>query len=168
MSQVLGKVTFDLDGPRGPDVKLEIQVPSSWFGTRVLIALPRNLSCAVCEGGGCDACERMGAVSLRGHEQTTVPLSVHLPKEGETDVCLRVPSEGGFAEGLPRGHLLLVVRRAEEPSSFVQRDQSADQQSANQTTGAAAERLLLMKRSLVMAAVLILLFLGMLRLSGWL
>jgi len=59
----LARVTQDLDEPRGPDVACSIEVPEAWFlvGATLQIALPRLLSCARCDGGGCDACERRGA-----------------------------------------------------------------------------------------------------------
>lgn len=167
MSQPLGKVTFDLDVPRGPDVKFEIQVPSTWFGTRIAVVVPRNLNCAGCDGGGCDTCERQGALSVRGRSDLVEPLSVQLPRERGADVCLRIPGLGGKREGLPRGHLLLLVRCSAGPS-----ESAVPSEGVTQVLEPAAEpedeRRLLMKRSLVMAVVLVLVFFGMLRLSGWL
>jgi hypothetical protein len=60
-----------------------------------------------------------------------------------------------------RGHLLLTVRPGDEAS----RDVSVVQVEA---TLSDAERSQLMKQSGLMAAGLIVLFLGMLKLSGWL
>jgi hypothetical protein len=60
-----------------------------------------------------------------------------------------------------RGHLLLTVRPGDEAS----RDVSVVQVEA---TLSDAERSQLMKQSGLMAVGLILLFLGMLKLSGWL
>jgi hypothetical protein len=123
--EVLGKVTTrTLDVPRGPDVVHRIRVPRAWLdaGEKVEFELPRNLSCAACDGGGCDICERAGAVTLRGRHELPELLSVTLPLRKAQDpsdargVVIRIPEQGGLpAEGLslPRGLLLLRVELAE-------------------------------------------------------
>src|SRR5256885_1157700 len=67
-AKVLGRVVASQDRPRGPDVQMSVGVPAEFIrdGATLQIELPRNLACAACEGGGCDACGRAGAVSLRG------------------------------------------------------------------------------------------------------
>lgn len=164
---VLGKVTTNLDEPRGPDVSLSIFVPARWLGRAVQITLPRNLSCAACGGGGCDQCERAGALSLRDRDQPPATLEVVLPKgsdgEGSSDgqaLRIRIPEQGGLPreEGQGRGHLLLTVVLGAEASSLVRLTLAARQE----------ERQELMKRSVYMAVLLIVLFVGLLRLSGWL
>jgi hypothetical protein len=113
-----------MDAPRGPDVVHRIRVPRAWLeaGESVELELPRNLSCAACDGGGCDLCERAGAVALRGRNELPELLSVTLPKRqaqaaGETrGIVIRIPEQGGLPpEGmaLPRGLLLLRVELAE-------------------------------------------------------
>ncbi|HET7543838.1 MAG TPA: hypothetical protein VFK05_28395 [Polyangiaceae bacterium] len=122
MPDVLAKVTARaLDVPRGPDVTHRIRVPRAWLesGELVELELPRNLTCAACAGGGCDACERAGAISLRGRQEPPEILTVTLPKlqpnEGGEPraVMIRIPEQGGLApdqgEILPRGLLLLRV-----------------------------------------------------------
>lgn len=164
MSQPLAKVTKDLDAPRGPDVVHDIQVEQNWFGQTVRVVLPRNLRCATCEGGGCDRCERAGAVSVRDRECAETVIEVTLPPlpDDQTDLCVRIPEQGGPSkqpdEG--RGHLLLRVRVAA---------QSAAQVSlmVAPPTSIDLSRQALMKRSLVMAVGLVLLFLWLLRFSGW-
>lgn len=164
MSQPLGKVTKDLGGPRGPDVEHDIAVETAWFGQTVEVSLPRILRCAHCGGGGCDRCERAGAITLRDKDSAAMVITVRLPSlpPEEGQLCLRIPELGGVSlrpdEG--RGHLLLRVRVAERSAPEV----------ALAVVGPRAielERRTLMKRSLFMAVGLILLFLGMLRLSGW-
>jgi len=124
VTEVLAKVTTrTLNVPRGPDVTHRIRVPHSWLetGEVVELELPRNLTCAACEGGGCDACERSGAITLRGRQELAEILKVTLPmRQAEREVrgvMIRIPELGGLppenAEGLPRGLLLLRVEPAE-------------------------------------------------------
>ncbi|HWZ88732.1 MAG TPA: hypothetical protein VNW92_07775 [Polyangiaceae bacterium] len=119
-----------MDVPRGPDVVHRIRVPRAWLeaGEVVEFELPRNLSCAACNGGGCDVCERAGAVALRGRNELPELLSVTLPTRktaapGDArGVVIRIPEQGGLpAEGLalPRGLLLLRVELAEAPDPGV-------------------------------------------------
>lgn len=124
MSEVLARVTTrTLNVPRGPDVTHRIRVPRAWFETGEVVEfeLPRNVTCAVCDGGGCDACERSGAITLRGRQELAEVLSVTLPMpNGESEVrsvVIRIPEQGGLAPEnageLPRGLLLLRVEPAE-------------------------------------------------------
>ena len=109
--------------PRGPDVLHRIRVPRAWLesGDMVEFELPRNLTCAACEGGGCDACGRAGAITLRGRQELAEILSVTLPlRKPDREVrsiVIRIPEQGGLppesAEALPRGLLLLRVEPAE-------------------------------------------------------
>ena len=135
---MLGKVTQATDGPRGPDVEHRIQVPRDWLeeGASIEFELPRNLSCALCGGGGCDACERAGAVSTRGRRELPELVQVKLPmraedgppSSGARSLVIRVPAHGGLPpEGsdLPRGNLLLKVKIADEPEAGVSRVEEA-------------------------------------------
>ena len=134
MSEVLARVTTrTLDVPRGPDVVHRIRVPRAWLeaGEVVEFELPRNLACAACEGGGCDICERAGAITLRGRAELPELLRVTLParpreSNGEVrGVVIRIPEQGGLppehGEVLPRGLLLLRVELAEAPDPGVSR-----------------------------------------------
>jgi hypothetical protein len=116
MGEVLGRVVnADLDSPRGPDAAHRIRVPRRWLQTGALveIELPRNLTCASCEGGGCDACDRSGALTVRAKGEPIGLLLVTLPSGSAGGaVVIRIPEYGGLPrEGseLPRGHLLLRV-----------------------------------------------------------
>jgi hypothetical protein len=133
---VLARVTTrTLNVPRGPDVTHRIRVPWAWFeaGEIVEFELPRNVMCAACEGGGCDACERSGAITLRGRDELAEILSVTLPTrhgEGEIrSVVIRIPEQGGLAPetagALPRGLLLLRVEPAEVADPGVSRKLSS-------------------------------------------
>jgi len=113
-----------MDVPRGPDVVHRIRVPRAWLesGEVVEFELPRNLACAACDGGGCDSCERAGAITLRGRNELPELLQVTLPARSQDEVSdgrgvvIRIPEQGGLpAEGvpLPRGLLLLRVEPAE-------------------------------------------------------
>ncbi|HYQ01239.1 MAG TPA: hypothetical protein VER96_21355 [Polyangiaceae bacterium] len=132
MSEVLAKVTArTLNVPRGPDVTHRIRVPRAWFeaGEVIEFELPRNVTCAACDGGGCDACERSGAITLRGRQELAEILSVSLPvRKGETEirsVVIRIPEQGGLSpnndEAIPRGLLLLRVEPAEVADPGVSR-----------------------------------------------
>jgi len=109
---VLARVTNDLDEPRGPDVLYTVEVPMEWLeeGASVSIALPRLLSCARCEGGGCDLCGRKGAFELDALEG---PVIVSLPRQPvatPSALRLRLPGYGARGEAsLPLGHLILTV-----------------------------------------------------------
>jgi hypothetical protein len=135
MSKVLGRITTSMERPRGPDVQMAVTVPEQWMaaGATLQIALPRNLACATCGGGGCDACERSGAVSLRGRKEPTETVEVTLPAPGSVDgpssssvrvVVVRIPDRGGLPlvdSELPRGNLLLSIRTGPEAAPGVTR-----------------------------------------------
>jgi len=107
-----------------------IRVPARWLerGETLAVELPRNLSCAVCGGGGCDACGRAGAITLRPKGEPAVPLEVTLPRlepealRAQSAIVLRIPGQGGPPEpgsnGV-RGLLLLKVTASDEPDPSV-------------------------------------------------
>lgn len=141
MSQVIARVVTGVhDTLRGPDVIHRVAIRREWLleGETVDLVLPRNLSCAKCEGGGCDLCGRSGAISLRSRGEPPVSVQVTLPRRTsqelreQTTFVLRVPDQGGAAPEahVPRGLLLLritpssntdagiaLAARALEPSS---------------------------------------------------
>jgi hypothetical protein len=92
-------------------------------GAVVELELPRHLVCAVCEGGGCDTCERSGAVTLRERGAAPDVISVSLPQTLCHDgFVIRLPEWGGLAapeSGLPRGYLLLRVEPSAEADASV-------------------------------------------------
>ncbi len=207
MTQVLGKITApELEGPSGPDVSHRIEVPEAWFeeGVMVAVELPQRLACARCEGGGCDACGRSGAVAVWSNDEEPCVVSVGLPRPPRPGaaVVLRVPeagaphratppaSDGAPAEGAAaetdsaggrepelsapsdvsapvtghRGALFLRVSTAPTPSAGVRRAYGV--QSAADLSN--EERRRLVQRSAALIGGLIVTFLVLLWLSGWL
>lgn len=130
MAEVLGRVVpAELDSARGPDASHRIRVPREWLelGSVVELELPRHLTCRACEGGGCDACDRSGAVTLRGRDEPPDIVEVTLPSRPDDEsFVIRIPEQGGLAReasGLPRGQLFLRVEPSEgsDPSASVTR-----------------------------------------------
>jgi hypothetical protein len=133
-AKVLGRITQP-DRPRGPDVEHRITLPVAWLesGAKLEIELPRNLTCLACKGGGCDACERSGAVSMRGRNDPIELLELTLPAQPPQSepapasgrlLIIRLPDRGGAPpkdSELPRGHLLLAIAQGAEPSAGVKR-----------------------------------------------
>ncbi|HEX6271896.1 MAG TPA: hypothetical protein VFZ53_02595 [Polyangiaceae bacterium] len=128
MAEVLGRVVqAELDSPRGPDASHRIRVPKDWIeeGSVIELELPRHLTCRTCEGGGCDVCERSGAVTLRGRGEPPDLVEVTLPaRPHHESFVIRIPERGGLASpesGLPRGQLFLRIEAADgsDPSASV-------------------------------------------------
>lgn len=127
VSQPLARVLQEesLTGPRGPDGCHEVTVLESWFSEEswIEVSLPRLLRCASCEGGGCDQCERSGAIATRPRKSPEEILEIQLPRGGPA--TLRLPQRGGVPlEGqdvLVRGLLLLTIRVGEVPSEGLRR-----------------------------------------------
>jgi hypothetical protein len=97
-------------------------VPKDWIenGSVIELELPRHLTCRACAGGGCDACERSGAVTLRGRGEPPDLVEVTLPaRRYDESFVIRIPERGGLASvesGLPRGQLFLRIEPAVEGS----------------------------------------------------
>jgi hypothetical protein len=104
-----------LDGLRGPDGALEITVPGAWLdeGARICLRVPRLVTCAACEGGGCEHCGLSGALTTRERGEAEKRAELTLPKKTPPPGArLRLPRLGGEAEEelVPRGHLLVHVK----------------------------------------------------------
>lgn len=170
VGQVLGKVTRSVADERGPDVLHRIHVPAGWLvgGVTIEVEMPRHVGCARCEGGGCDVCQRSGALTLRGRNEPPELLTVTLPAAGsESDIVLRIPEAGGFPppdQPCGRGLLLLRVSRGDTPSAGVQRFPGDERP----LTVSPEERRRLVQRSLLVAVGLTALFVLLLWLAGWL
>ncbi len=127
LSEVLARVkSRAVEGPRGPDVLHRVKVRREWLavGEVVEFELPRNLACASCGGGGCDACGRSGAITLRQRDEPAEVVEVTLPARSADElpdsrgITLRIPELGGLPppdSELPRGVLLLTVVPSPEP-----------------------------------------------------
>jgi hypothetical protein len=107
-----------------------VKVRREWLsvGEVIELELPRNLSCATCGGGGCDACGRSGAITLRQRDEPAEVVEVTLPSRPMDEqpdsrgITLRIPELGGLPEPgseLPRGVLLLTVVPSEEPDPSI-------------------------------------------------
>jgi hypothetical protein len=102
-------------------------VPREWLeqGAVIEFELPRHLTCRACEGGGCDICDRSGAVTLRGRGEPPDLVEVTLPpRPHDESFMIRIPARGGLAKpesGLPRGQLFLRVEPSDtsDPSASV-------------------------------------------------
>ncbi len=97
-----------------------VKIRREWLlaGEVLELELPRNVTCAGCGGGGCDACGRSGAITLRSRAEPAEVVEITLPRRSDEEVpesrgvTLRIPEQGGLPpEGseLPRGVLLLTV-----------------------------------------------------------
>jgi hypothetical protein len=185
LAKVLGRVTQPLDTARGPDVIHRIAVPAAWFerGATIQLELPRNLACAKCEGGGCDACDRSGAISLRGRDEPPEVVIVTLPthpsdddppssqrsSRKNTSLVLRIAEQGGLPDPGSdecRGMLLLRIGSADQPDAGVELFEAPEPElEPAQPPRQTAERSL----RVTIVAVLVILwiaFLLLLRLSG--
>lgn len=85
-----------LDSIEGPHGKMTIELPASELGKAVAIDVPKRLVCARCDGGGCDACGRSGALKL----EQTGSTSLVLPPNGSEQLLLRIPHPLGEAANL--------------------------------------------------------------------
>ncbi|HEY3497577.1 MAG TPA: hypothetical protein VGK73_22925 [Polyangiaceae bacterium] len=100
-----------------------IRVPRDWLerGATIEFELPRHLTCAACDGGGCDPCHRSGAVTLRGRNEPSDLVQVSLPQGMRDEAFLiRIPERGGLPPAnaiLPRGLLFLRVEPTDADAS---------------------------------------------------
>ena len=144
---VLGRVTGEYSHPSGPDALLDIIVDPGWLrdGRTIEVDLPRNLSCAACNGTGCDACAQSGALTVRERFEPPEVVRVTLPRyelgpDSSADsqrisMQLRVQARGGLPpEGstATRGCLLLRLRCAGSISECV-RDVPDEQVTSSST-----------------------------------
>ena len=130
VAKVLGKVATGAHSvPRGADVRHRVRVRREWLETGLIVdvELPRNLVCAGCDGGGCDTCDRSGAITLRGRSEPAEVVQVTLPQAAAANesvgIVLRIPEQGGLPKpefaSLPRGLLLLTVVPSDEADPAV-------------------------------------------------
>ncbi len=119
----LGNVLEPLDESRGADVEWHVDVARDALtcGAQLRLGMPRRLACALCHGGGCDACQRRGAVTLREADDPPEQLDVVLGEQvDDAGVRLRIPNRGGAGQpGEPRGHVELTLVPADHSSDCV-------------------------------------------------
>ncbi len=80
-----------LDTVGGPRGRLKVVVPEAWArpGRQIDVVAPKRIECALCRGGGCDRCERSGAIKLC-EEPSHRTLTLSLPPLSD-GVVLRIP-----------------------------------------------------------------------------
>jgi hypothetical protein len=117
MATPLGSVLEHDDLTAGPRGRLTVDVLEAWLeaGTVLEIVVPVRLACARCEGGGCDACGKSGAIRINGGEQER-SLQVTL---SESARGLRLMRPLGADAGLDQ--LIVELRPAAVPSDFCRR-----------------------------------------------
>ncbi len=118
----LGKVLDkgSLESDEGARARARIEVPPAWCDDSALVevTLPRTLVCARCDGGGCDGCNRSGA--LRGpKDDAKRRVRVRLPQNLGDGVAMRLADPFGRAGAIAQ--LWIEVRPADEPSPTVRR-----------------------------------------------
>ncbi len=119
MSTPLGSVLErdELSTGAGPRGRLTVDVPEAWLvaGTVLELVVPARLACARCEGGGCDACGRSGAVRIQGSEdERHVRVTLSGAARG-----LRLVRPLGPDAGLDQ--LIVELRPAAAPSELCRR-----------------------------------------------
>jgi hypothetical protein len=109
--QELGRVLDPeaLDTADGPRARLVLQVPEAWARAPdgVEITIPKRFPCARCDGGGCDACGRSGALRVPD-ELVGGALRVPLPRRPSAAMLVRLTEP--FGEGVGIDQLLVEVR----------------------------------------------------------
>jgi hypothetical protein len=109
-----------LASAEGARARASIEVPASFLdaGASIELTAPARLTCARCDGGGCDGCSRSGA--LRAPESPADrTLRARLPQGVAGPVMIRIPDP--FGPNSPIRQLFLEVRRAAEASAGVRR-----------------------------------------------
>lgn len=183
MSQVIGRVVTGVhETLRGPDVIHRVAIRREWLlaGETIELVLPRNLSCATCEGGGCDRCGRSGAITLRSRGEAPVSVQVTLPRRSSQELreqpafVVRVPDHGGAAarEDMPRGLLLLKITTSSgTDAGIVLSRPSAPPTGSDAAAGTTADAPLssvrpTRRRAAVLVALVVLVALGLLLAAG--
>lgn len=107
----------DDEGARGV---LRVNVPPSWVrkGSRITVALPARFECARCSGGGCDGCERSGALRAPP-EPSARSMELIIPPGSADGVAIRVAQPFGEAASIVQ--IIIEIRCAEAPSPCVSR-----------------------------------------------
>jgi hypothetical protein len=123
MAEELGRLLDPkaLDVAEGARARLAIEVPSDWLAVavRVRVVAPRKLSCARCDGGGCDGCGRSGIVNAPD-DPSARALEASLPRRTTGGgFALRLVEPFGASAGITQ--LFLEVRVSERASANVER-----------------------------------------------
>jgi hypothetical protein len=145
-----------LDECAGPRARIRIDVPASWLaeGAILHITAPSRLTCARCDGGGCDACDRSGALRSPADPEGRL-VTATLSGADHDGVLVRVPRPFGADHGIQQ--LLVEIRVAAVSSSFVTR---VAQPSSPDAAVHAPARLPWPAVALAVAAAIVLVLLG--------
>jgi hypothetical protein len=109
-----------LDRSTGPKGRLEITLPARWIeeGAEIEIVAPKLVTCARCDGGGCESCRRSGAIRLAADPIARTVTTV-LPQRDAASFALRLLHP--FGPSAPLEQLIVEVRVGEAPSAGVSR-----------------------------------------------
>jgi hypothetical protein len=79
-----------LDASNGPCARVRVGLEPGWSrGDTLRITVPERLTCARCDGGGCDACQRSGALRAPA-EPGDRTVRVELPELPPRGVAVRL------------------------------------------------------------------------------
>lgn len=125
-----------LDAAAGPRARLRVDVPAAWLaeGADLVVTAPARLACARCDGGGCDACERSGALRAPSDAGDRLVRATVSPSSAQRTIALRIPHPFGQAHGIEQ--LLLELRAAASPSPCVARVEPPVQVAPEMAAGA--------------------------------
>lgn len=102
----------------GPKGRLVVTVPPEWAEGDIAIAVPHRLRCEACDGGGCDACNRSGAIAVDAPEEAR-KVSLRLPAGLERGALVRLVTP--FGESVDVAMLIVELRVGSAPSPHVRR-----------------------------------------------
>lgn len=144
-----------LDRAEGPRGRIAVDVLDAWLaaGDAIEIIVPPRVTCARCDGGGCDDCGRSGAHRLGGDELART-LRLSLRSEGSARNVIRLSSP---LEAVPSLNQLWVeIRTAPEPSPFCRRVPRARARARGYGAIARAPALLVLVLAFALAVVALL------------
>ena len=102
-----------LDASNGPCARVRVGLEPGWSrGDTLRITVPERLTCARCDGGGCDACGRSGALRAPSDPDART-LRVELPALPAQGVAMRVLYPFGDTAGVEQ---LRIELHAAAPS----------------------------------------------------
>jgi hypothetical protein len=79
-----------LDASSGPCARIRVGLEAGWSrGDTLRITVPERLTCARCDGGGCDACRRSGALRAPADADART-LRVEIPEVPARGVAVRL------------------------------------------------------------------------------
>lgn len=95
-----------------------VTVPPDWAEGDIEIAVPHRLRCEACDGGGCDACKRSGAIAVDAPDEAR-KVSLRLPAGLDRGALVRLVTP--FGEAVDVAMLIVELRIGSAPSPHVRR-----------------------------------------------